>query len=137
MHRKHILGALVVIAAATIASPATSASADAGRTYAGCPVGYVCLYKTSTPVSPPAMKVGGNWSGSISGIKSVFNNGTLNSWPNALIEYKWWNGSIWDDGYKCVKAATPTVPSRGQFASAVPMTVKWISWLSDSASVCR
>ncbi|MFG3498795.1 peptidase inhibitor family I36 protein [Streptomyces sp. NPDC047928] len=70
--RKRTLG-IIAAAGSLIFATATPASAEANPP--GCPKGYFCAYSGWNQTGTLKLKTAGNWSGSVSGIGSIFNNG--------------------------------------------------------------
>lgn len=63
----------------------------------GCNRGAFCAYRGMDQTGTLLLETQGNWSGSISGVRSVFNNGV--PWPGAdHIQLDWnFNGSRWTE----------------------------------------
>jgi hypothetical protein len=72
--RKRTLGTLAA-AGALAMTMGIAPSASAEPNPPGCPKGYFCAYSGPNQTGTLKLRTWGNWSGSISGIASVFNNG--------------------------------------------------------------
>lgn len=79
--RKGLIGAFVttVVMVATIGL--TPAAANAEPSPPNCPPGNFCAYSGQNQTGTLLLKVGSNWTGTVTAVHSVFNNGTY--WPGA------------------------------------------------------
>lgn len=72
--RKGLIGALATSAALAF-SIGFAPTAAAEESPPGCPKGYFCAYSGVNQTGTLKLLTWGNWSGALSGVRSVFNNG--------------------------------------------------------------
>ncbi|MFD8964913.1 peptidase inhibitor family I36 protein [Streptomyces sp. NPDC059568] len=122
--RHRSIAALAVSAAfAAVVAAAPTASAEPNPP--GCPKQYFCAYSGEGQSGSLLLKTAGNWSGSVAGVRSVFNNG-VRFVGGDHVQLSWrFNGRDWGQCFHYN-------PGPGEYkANFVGVTVTKVVWRGE------